>query len=627
MKKIIFLIILGIFSVHAQEEIIAEWDFNNSLEMSGGSYTGQGSTLNAFTDLTFDNGAIVLENFQSFTPNYLTDLNLLPTGKVNIAVTFNSWQLIDNSNPSKFVIRIKDNENLEVSKLRLSALYHNQGYEVATVGGSIFNNSGNGTYVTGGHFGPNSNSSSNKHTIGITLDFDNNTYEIWNDHPGNGFYFNNSGRTGELIEIPDSINRVQFNVNLEESESLSIDKIQISKGDLINQTTCENEYWLVGGAITDTGWDWTNPLKLDCTGNNIYSKIVHFNSTTPQLNNFRVFYQEGDWTSGLNWTYYVNKGYTIDPLFENALDEDNNFAFTGPNGNYYFEIDDINKTITLSPPNSTLAVEDIATQTSIATSKDIALLSNYGDVEFSIDTPPTHGEVVINGPTATYTPNAEFSGTDTFTYKATTGELSSNSGVVTVNVFDVPNLTLDIDKLEIGEHDTSEITATLSNTSPYDVAINLNTTGGTATEDDYNLFDENGGIRYIKFEAYYSSDGGQVNLQRIKAIDKNGVDVACGKSGYANSYEYGGWAGNGSSVTNCNGGGRWSSDRNDPGPNEENPHFIVVDLEDYYDLERIEIKGGGWDMSYSVLTSSDNINWENLGTYYNTYLEIKALMT
>ena len=56
--------------------------------------------------------------------------------------------------------------------------------------------------------------------------------------------------------------------------------------------------------------------------------------------------------------------------------------------------------------------------------------------------------------------------------------------------------------------------------------------------------------------------------------------MACGKSGYANNYEYGGWAGNGSNVTNCNGGGRWSSDRNDPGPDEDNPHFIVVDLEE-----------------------------------------------
>lgn len=623
MKKIIFFIILGIFSVNAQEEIIAEWDFNNSLEMSGGSYTGQGTTLNAFSDLTFDNGAIVFENFQSFTPNYLSDLNLLPTGKVNIALTFNSWQLTETSSNPKFMIRLKDINNNEVTKLRLGVTNQNEDYK-ATVNGSIFNNNSNGYFIGGGHFGPNSNSNSNKHTIGITLDFDNNTYEIWNNHPGNGFYFNNPARTGELIEIPNSIDSIQFSVNTEENESLSIDKIQISKGGIINQTTCENEYWLVGGAITDTGWDWTNPLKLDCTGNNVYRKIVHFNSTTPQLNNFRVFYQEGDWTAGLNWLHYVNEGYTIDALFENSLDEDNNFAFTGPNGNYYFEIDDINKTITLSPPNNTLIVDDISTQTSIASSKDITLLSNYGGVEFSIDTPPTHGEVVINGPIATYTPNTEFSGTDTFTYKATTSELSSNSGIVTVNVFDVPDLTLNIDKLEIGEHDSSKITATLSGTSPYDVAINLSATSGTATTDDYNLFDENGGIRYIKFEAYYSSDDGQVNLERIKAIDKNGVDVACGKSGYANSYENGGWANNGSNVTNCNGGYRWSSNRNDPGPNEENPHFIVVDLEDYYDLERIEIKGNGWDMSYSVLTSSDNINWENLGTYYNTYLGDKS---
>lgn len=516
MKKIIFFIILHIFSVHAQEEIIAEWDFNNSLEMSRGSYTGQGTTLDAFSELAFNNGAIVFENFQTetsngFTQNFLNDLNIQPQGKVNIAITFDSWQLTNTSKNSKFVIRLKDPINNVVSAIRLktiSELAKGETVYKAQISGSIGEDSSpSGQFVNGGHYGPNSNINSNKLTVGMTLDFDNNSYEIWNGQPGIGFTHNYSQRTGNLNNNDQSIDAIQFQAVTDSGDSFSIDKIKISKGDF---------------------------------------------------------------------------------------------------------------------QNNTLTVENITTQTSIATSKEITLLSNYGDVEFYIDTPPTNGEVVINGPTATYTPNTGFSGTDTFTYKATTSELSSNSAIVTVNVFDIPDLTLDIDKLEIGEHDTSKITATLSNTSPYDVTINLNATSGTASEDDYNLFDEDGGIRYIKFEAYYSSDNGQVNLERIKAIDKNGVDVACGKSGYANSYEYGGWADNGSSVTNCNGGGRWSSDRDDPGPNEDNPHFIVVDLENYYDLERIQVVGQGWEMSFSVLTSPDNINWSNLGSYYNIYLAEKT---
>lgn len=260
--------------------------------------------------------------------------------------------------------------------------------------------------------------------------------------------------------------------------------------------------------------------------------------------------------------------------------------------------------------------------------KEIQLLGtdvNTNDVlTYEITTEPSNGSYSLDNNIVTYIPNTDFTGTDTFTYIANDGTFDSNESTITINVYDTPDISFSIDKNQIGEHDTATITASLSNPGPYDVEIDFSSVSGTASTDDYNLFSEAGGVRYIKFEAYYSSDSGQVNLNKIKAFTKDGTNVACGKSGYANSYEYGGWSGNGSVVTDCNGGGRWSSDRDDPGPDENNPHYIVVDLEQTYNLDRIEIIGNGWDMSFSVLVSSDEQNWQNLGTFNNVYMGTKV---
>ncbi|PNQ75142.1 hypothetical protein C1T31_03125 [Hanstruepera neustonica] len=109
------------------------------------------------------------------------------------------------------------------------------------------------------------------------------------------------------------------------------------------QTTCEfDQLWLVGAGVPDAGWGWDTPVVFPCTGAGIYSAEVTFANDA-----FRFFTAEGDWGSGRNFPYYVGEGYTIDPLFEDALDGDNNFRFVGTPGTYTLTMDTVNKTITL----------------------------------------------------------------------------------------------------------------------------------------------------------------------------------------------------------------------------------------------------------------------------------------
>ena len=56
---------------------------------------------------------------------------------------------------------------------------------------------------------------------------------------------------------------------------------------------------------------------------------------------------EGDWATGQNYPYFIGEGYTIDANFEDAMDGDNNFRFTGTTGSYNFTIDTVGKTISI----------------------------------------------------------------------------------------------------------------------------------------------------------------------------------------------------------------------------------------------------------------------------------------
>lgn len=57
---------------------------------------------------------------------------------------------------------------------------------------------------------------------------------------------------------------------------------------------------------------------------------------------------------------------------------------------------------------------------------------------------------------------------------------------------------------------------------------------------------------------------------------------------------------------------RWEGNRSDPGPDETNPHFLIVDLQQNREVRNIQVNVSGWDswkQNFSVFTSNDLQNW------------------
>lgn len=106
-----------------------------------------------------------------------------------------------------------------------------------------------------------------------------------------------------------------------------------------------DQLWAVGAGLPDAGWSWDTPIQFMCEGNGVYQGWV--NLSPDNDGNFRFFNTATDWGSGTNYPGFISEGYTIDPLFQDAQDGDNNFQFIGTAGQYFLVIDTINKTITL----------------------------------------------------------------------------------------------------------------------------------------------------------------------------------------------------------------------------------------------------------------------------------------
>ncbi len=124
-------------------------------------------------------------------------------------------------------------------------------------------------------------------------------------------------------------------------------------------------------------------------------------------------------------------------------------------------------TVTVNPVND----RPTATAQSVSTDEDTPVTITLGwsdvdneevDMRFDIPSNPSHGTVSINGSRATYTPAANWHGTDTFTYRVSDGQLSAQATItVTVNsVNDVPVATAQ--SVTLSEDSTKAITLVAS---------------------------------------------------------------------------------------------------------------------------------------------------------------------
>ncbi|WP_338732752.1 SusE domain-containing protein [Mangrovimonas cancribranchiae] len=166
----------------------------------------------------------------------------------------------------------------------------------------------------------------------------------WGPDSFNYPYYSDNGYTidSNLVNANDGDSNFAF-VGTTGEYFLTIDTINKTITLGAAQVNCEfDQLWLVGAGVPDAGWVWDTPVELPCIGGGVYSAEI-----TLANDAFRFFTTNGDWTSGRNYPYYENEGYTIDANFENAGDGDNNFSFIGTPGTYTLTMDTVNKTITI----------------------------------------------------------------------------------------------------------------------------------------------------------------------------------------------------------------------------------------------------------------------------------------
>jgi hypothetical protein len=113
--------------------------------------------------------------------------------------------------------------------------------------------------------------------------------------------------------------------------------------------------WIVGDAMTDFGWTFSDIGEVYC------SKGVFQRKFTFKKGLFRLFQTFDSWDTNNNYAYYEGEGYAIDSRLVSQIDggSDANFEFIGDSGIYTLTVDDSLKTITLTPSGSLWAVGDV----------------------------------------------------------------------------------------------------------------------------------------------------------------------------------------------------------------------------------------------------------------------------
>ena len=143
-------------------------------------------------------------------------------------------------------------------------------------------------------------------------------------------------------------------------------------------------------------------------------------------------------TTPSNGTVVINNNGTITYTPNENFSGSDSFEYTISDGNG--GTDTATVTITVNAVNDApVAVDDVAT-TDEDNAVTISVLDNDSDVDgngltVTSTTTPSNGTVVINSDgTVTYTPNADYNGTDSFEYTISDGNGGTDTAVVTITI-------------------------------------------------------------------------------------------------------------------------------------------------------------------------------------------------
>jgi hypothetical protein len=136
--------------------------------------------------------------------------------------------------------------------------------------------------------------------------------------------------------------------------------------------------------------------------------------------------------SGANLTYTPNAGYSGPDSFTYTANDGTNTSNTGT----------VSITVTpVTPPNGAPKVADQSVATAQDTAVGVTLAGSDPEndpLTFAATGGPSHGTLTGSGANLTYTPNAGYSGPDSFTYTASDGTNTSNTGTVSITVTPAP---------------------------------------------------------------------------------------------------------------------------------------------------------------------------------------------
>ena len=143
-----------------------------------------------------------------------------------------------------------------------------------------------------------------------------------------------------------------------------------------------------------------------------------------------------------------------------GLSGTDSFTFKANDGTADSNISSV--TITVNTVNDAPATDDQTVSTDEDTSVNINLISTdpEGDaVTYSIVTDASNGTTTVSDDTVTYTPSADFNGTDSFTFNANDGNSTGNTSTVTITINPVNDAPTAGDQSDtFNEDDTSWIT-------------------------------------------------------------------------------------------------------------------------------------------------------------------------
>ena len=165
-------------------------------------------------------------------------------------------------------------------------------------------------------------------------------------------------------------------------------------------------------------------------------------------------------------------------------------------------------TITVSAVNDIPVATADTASTNEDTSVDITLSATDADgdsLAYLIVAGASHGTVTLSGNTATYTPTANYNGSDSFTFKTNDGTVDSNTATVTITINAVNDAPVATADTSTTSEDTPVTTTVLSNDSDVD-GDTLTVTGVTNPTNGAAMINSGTTVTYTPDENFNGVD-------------------------------------------------------------------------------------------------------------------------